>query len=219
VNPLGLAPEEITRVLCRLLDEKVVATSTAFAQASVCVRPDAWVEAVRLVRDTEELQCDFFSFLSAVEWSFAESEADATKSRSEESADTEEMESVYREPEEACFQVLCRLQSTTLGHGLTLKTSLEKDSPRIDSLIPVFGGADWHEREMMEMFGIEVIGHPNPAKLYLPDAFEGHPLRRDFKLASREVKPWPGDVDVEDMPEDAPVIDPSAQSTAKGGVS
>jgi NADH-quinone oxidoreductase subunit C len=50
------------------------------------------------------------------------------------------------------------------------------------------------------MFGIEFDGHPNLAHLYLPDSFLGHPLRKSFPLLSREVKPWPGTVDVEAMP-------------------
>ena len=50
------------------------------------------------------------------------------------------------------------------------------------------------------MYGIEFIGHPGLDHLYLPDAFEGHPLRKSFPLLAREVKPWPGRVDVEGMP-------------------
>jgi NADH-quinone oxidoreductase subunit C len=50
------------------------------------------------------------------------------------------------------------------------------------------------------MFGIDFVGHPNLIKLYLPDGFEGHPLRKSFPLLTREVKPWPGTVDVEGMP-------------------
>ena len=52
------------------------------------------------------------------------------------------------------------------------------------------------------MFGIEFRGNPNPVNIYLPDEFVGHPLRKSFPLLTREVKPWPGDVDVEGMPGD-----------------
>ena len=68
--------------------------------------------------------------------------------------------------------------------------------------MPVYAGANWHEREAAEMFGIDFVGHPHLTKLYLPGAFEGHPLRKDFPLLSRRVKPWPGIVDVEQMPGD-----------------
>ncbi len=83
---------------------------------------------------------------------------------------------------------------------MTLSTDVSKEDPRLASLVDVFGGANWHEREAAEMFGIEFEGHPNLTKLYLPDAFEGFPLRKSFPLLSREVKPWPGLVDVEDQP-------------------
>ena len=51
------------------------------------------------------------------------------------------------------------------------------------------------------MFGIEFVGHPGLRQLYLPTDFEGHPLRKDYPLLARRVKPWPGIVDVEPMPE------------------
>ena len=50
------------------------------------------------------------------------------------------------------------------------------------------------------MFGIDFIGHPNLVKLYLPADFDGNPLRKDFPLLTRRVRPWPGIVDVEPMP-------------------
>ena len=81
-----------------------------------------------------------------------------------------------------------------------VSTNLPKDEAAIASLVGVYGGANWHEREAYEMFGIHFEGHPNLIKLYLPDGFEGHPLRKSYPLLSREVKPWPGTVDVEDMP-------------------
>jgi NADH-quinone oxidoreductase subunit C len=50
------------------------------------------------------------------------------------------------------------------------------------------------------MFGIDFQGHPHMRKLYLPEGFVGYPLRKSFPLLTREVKPWPGKVDVEGMP-------------------
>jgi NADH-quinone oxidoreductase subunit C len=50
------------------------------------------------------------------------------------------------------------------------------------------------------MFGINFAGHPQLTHIYLPSGFEGHPLRKDFPLLARIVKPWPGIVDVEPMP-------------------
>jgi NADH-quinone oxidoreductase subunit C len=56
----------------------------------------------------------------------------------------------------------------------------------------VYAGAGWHERETHEMFGIGFVGHGRLDTLLLPDGFDGHPLRKDFVLASRVAKSWPG---------------------------
>ena len=70
----------------------------------------------------------------------------------------------------------------------------------VDSWFTVYAGANWHERETHEMFGINFAGHPDLRNMYLPTEFEGYPLRKDFPLLARMVKPWPGIVDVEPMP-------------------
>ena len=57
----------------------------------------------------------------------------------------------------------------------------------------VWAGASWHERETFEMFAVDFAGHPNLVSLLLPDGFEGHPLRKEFVLASRVAKAWPGE--------------------------
>jgi NADH-quinone oxidoreductase subunit C len=63
------------------------------------------------------------------------------------------------------------------------------------------------------MFGIRFVGHPDLRHLYLPSDFEGHPLRKDFPLLARMVKPWPGIVDVEPMPAE---LDDEAAAPAEG---
>lgn len=143
---------------------------------------DAWVEAADKVHQNG---MPFLSYLSAVDWA-------------QEVAVGEPLEGV-----EERYELMLRLSSLSSDDSVTLTTDLSKDDPTISSLTSVLPGADWHEREAAEMFGIEFVGHPNPKKLYLPDAFEGFPLRKSYALLSREVKPWPGMVDVEAMPESA----------------
>src|SRR5690606_28987151 len=87
--------------------------------------------------------------------------------------------------------------------GVTLKVDLPDDDLSLPTWLPVYAGVNWHERESHEMFGIDFVGHGHLAPLYLPGEFEGHPLRKDFPLLARIVKPWPGIVDVEPMPEAA----------------
>ena len=78
------------------------------------------------------------------------------------------------------------------GQGLLLKTLVPRDAAELPSATSVYRGANWHERETFEMFGVVFTGHPDLKPLLLPDGFEGHPLRKDFILASRVAKAWPG---------------------------
>jgi NADH-quinone oxidoreductase subunit C len=87
--------------------------------------------------------------------------------------------------------VVARLWSLSHRHAIVLRTHAPADG-RVQSLTGVWAGADWHEREAFEMFGVHFDGHPNLIPLLLPEGFEGHPLRKDFVLASRVAKDWPG---------------------------
>jgi NADH-quinone oxidoreductase subunit C len=90
------------------------------------------------------------------------------------------------------FSVVVHLWSIAERHHLLLRTRVPRENPRLGSATGVFRGANWHERETYEMFGVVFEGHPNLVPLLLPDGFEGHPLRKEFVLAARAAKPWPG---------------------------
>jgi NADH-quinone oxidoreductase subunit C len=75
---------------------------------------------------------------------------------------------------------------------LLVRTRIPRVAPVLPSATGVYRGAAWHERETHEMFGVEFEGHPGLDPLLLPDGFEGHPLRKEFVLAARAAKPWPG---------------------------
>jgi NADH-quinone oxidoreductase subunit C len=89
------------------------------------------------------------------------------------------------------FVVVARVWSMPRRAGVVLRTVLPPDA-EVPTLTGVWPGADWHEREAFEMFGIRFDGHPNLVPLLLPDGFEGHPLRKNFVLATRVAKEWPG---------------------------
>ncbi|MFB6721706.1 NADH-quinone oxidoreductase subunit C [Kribbella sp. NPDC056345] len=73
-----------------------------------------------------------------------------------------------------------------------VRTLIPRATPQLATLSDLYAGANWHERETHEMFGITFDGHPNLVPLLLPDGFEGNPLRKEFILAARVAKPWPG---------------------------
>ena len=92
----------------------------------------------------------------------------------------------------AGLDVVLHVWSPAGRSSVLLRTRLPADAPRVASLAGVFAGAAWHERQAAEMFGIAFDGHPGLAPLLLPDGFVGAPLRKEFVLASRVEKPWPG---------------------------
>jgi NADH-quinone oxidoreductase subunit C len=94
--------------------------------------------------------------------------------------------------DERGFGVVMHLWSLAERHGALLRTLVPRAEPVLATVTGVFPGASWPEREAAEMFGLRFEGHPNPGKLLLPDEFEGHPLRKDFVLAARVAKAWPG---------------------------
>jgi NADH-quinone oxidoreductase subunit C len=154
----------------------------AFDTVRIFVDPGRWVETIVAARKDLEL----FSWLSAIDWSR-----------------TTEVGEGVDDPETLVerFEVLCRLSSVRNTDAAIFVAVLDKDAPSIPSLTEFIGGAAWHEREAHEMFGIDFVGNENLAPLYLTDEFVGHPLLKSYPLISREVKPWPGEVDVEPMPE------------------
>jgi NADH-quinone oxidoreductase subunit C len=161
----------------------------------VRVRTDAWRRAGEVLRDNG---FDYFCFLSAIDWMpspYGRGEDDPTDPAPE--RDDTVRQGVTGG--ETRFQMLARLYSTRRKVGITLKADVPDDLV-VQSWVPNYAGANWHERETWEMFGITFAGHPDQRHIYLPGDFEGFPLRKDFPLLSRMVKPWPGIVDVEPLP-------------------
>ena len=154
-----------------------------FDTLKINVEASEWTETMSILKN--EFELTYFSWLSAVDWENEVSVGDPPK------------ESVNPH-----FEIICCLSESVERNLVLVSTKIEKDNPSIDSLVNIYAGSNWHEREAHEMFGIDFINHPNLTKLYLPDGYEGNPMLKSFELISREVKPWPGDVDVEGMPED-----------------
>jgi NADH-quinone oxidoreductase subunit C len=191
--------EELVARLELELGEAVLDRSAAFGMPVVRVRRIDWRRAAEVAKGA--LECDFLSFVSGIDWMPAPAEGgDAGGDTSSPVQPTETTYGVAGS--EGRFQVFARVQSTHRHWGLTFKADVDEASLLVQSWVPVYPGADWHERECWEMYGFVFDGHPALRHLYLPSEFEGHPLRKDFPLLARVVKPWPGLVDVEAMPEE-----------------
>jgi NADH-quinone oxidoreductase subunit C len=206
---------EITEVLG---DAVVASHITPGHDLCVRVTPDAWALTAEVVR--LRLGARYFCFLSAIDWMPSpfgrsmDAEVDRVLAVSEAGSEAGSAEAASEVPAgfphgttggDTRFQLLARVAHVgEPGNywGITLKADVPDDTATIDTWTNTYAGADWHERETWEMFGITFAGHPGLRNMYLPSAFEGHPLRKDFPLLARMVKPWPGIVDVEPMPTD-----------------
>ncbi|MFE0180643.1 NADH-quinone oxidoreductase subunit C [Streptomyces olivaceus] len=90
------------------------------------------------------------------------------------------------------FRVAAHVVALGPVRRLLLRTTVPHGSPVLPTAVEVYAGAAWHERETHEMFGVAFEDHPALDHLLLPEGFEGHPLRKDFVLAARVAKAWPG---------------------------
>ena len=119
----------------------------------VTVSPDEWTTFAQFAKN--DLQCRFFSFLTAVDW------------------------------KEQGLEVVARLDNLDDRIGLMMKTKLGPGASECPSITPIFRGANWMEREAYDMFGIRFRGHPDLRRILLPDWWEGYPLRKDYPVEGR----------------------------------
>ncbi len=155
-------PESVTEVF----GEESTA-ERAYDLLTVDVPPASWITALTTARDA--LGCTYFDWLSAVD-------EPGTGIR-------------------VCAHVVA-LGGAVPRRAAPPPPPRPHDGPARGPVLPtaveVYAGAGWHERETHEMFGVDFTGHPHLVPLLLPENFEGHPLRKDFVLAARVAKAWPG---------------------------
>ena len=89
---------------------------------------------------------------------------------------------VDRFPMEPRYELNYQLVSIPLRQKVRIRVPLGGHDPVVDSLVPVWPGANWLEREIFDLFGIQFTGHPDLRRILLPDDWEGHPLRKDFPV-------------------------------------
>lgn len=85
-------------------------------------------------------------------------------------------------PAEPRFEVVYHLHSIERNLRVRLKCRVSGEAPEINSVTPVWRGANWYEREVFDLFGIGFRNHPNLQRILMPEDWEGHPLRKDFPV-------------------------------------
>jgi len=133
----------------------ILETHSHFGDDTAVVATARWREIARFLRDEPRCAFDMFVDLTVVD---------------------------YLGRQSPRFEVVLHLRSLEKAHRIRLKARVGDDDAalRIDSLVPVWTGSNWFEREAYDMFGVEFIGHPDLRRILLYPEFEGHPLRKDY---------------------------------------
>ena len=144
--------------LREIFPDEILDTHDQHGDVTVIVKPDLILEIARFLKEDPELQYNFLTDLTAVDY----------------------LGSVPR------FEMVYHFYSIPKNHKIRIKSPLPEEKPEIESLTPLWKTANWLEREAAEFFGITFLNHPDPRHLLLYDEFEGYPLRKDYPLKKRQ---------------------------------
>ena len=97
------------------------------------------------------------------------------------------------------FEVVYNLFSIKYNHRLLVKALVSEKDMAIDSVVPIWSGADWHERETCDMYGIVFNGHPDLRRILMPEDWEGYPLRKDYPLKGNKDREYKGFEELKDL--------------------
>lgn len=145
------------------LFEKAVLDHKEFrGELTLWVKSDYLIEFAQTIRQNPDLKFNYLSDLTAVDHLREMKEGDPR------------------------FEVVYHFFSTKTKRRIRLKVAAWGDPPTVPSLTPIWVGADWHERECYDMFGIIFEGHPDLRRILMPDDWEGYPLRKDHPASEQE---------------------------------
>ena len=170
LHAAGIGPKEIAEKIKEKFPDQVVDVAEFRDQVSVIVKRDQIVAMLRYLHDDPLLSFDHLQDLTAVD---------------------------YLNKKDIRFEVVYNLYSIRFRHNIRIRAQVPDNDPKISSVVPIWAGANWHERECFDMFGIVFAGHPDLRRILMPEDWEGHPLRKDYPLKGFEFeKDWPGFTEV-----------------------
>jgi len=165
-----MEPLQIAEKMKERFPEEVLEVKEFRGQVSVTLRKDRILEICRFLHDEPDLYLDYLVDLCGVD---------------------------YLGKKENRFEVVYHLYSIRHRHAIRLKAEVPQNDTRIASVMPVWTGVNWHERECYDLLGIVFEGHPDLRRILLPEDWEGHPLRKDYPIKGPD-KEYKGFLDVMD---------------------
>lgn len=136
--------------------DRILATSAFRGDEEVVVAKEDWLEVALFLKKDPDLRMDHFVDITAVDYP-------------------------EREPDLPRFDVLLLMRSLQKKHRIRVRTRVG-EGEEVDTLTGVWGGADWAEREVFDMFGIRFANHPDLRRILMYDEFVGYPLRKDYPI-------------------------------------
>jgi NADH-quinone oxidoreductase subunit C len=171
--------------------EAVPAAHAYRGDETVVLRPEFLLRVARFLKEDPACEMNFLMDLTAVDYSaFGKRPTPAFFASSgvavSPSSQIPDEDAWPGPPEKSRFAVVYHFFSLKHKHRLRLVVPLDETDAAVDSLTPLWAGADWLEREVWDMFGIRFRGHPNLKRILMYEELKGHPLRKDYPVNKRQ---------------------------------
>jgi NADH-quinone oxidoreductase subunit C len=157
----------LDRLAARFTGGELVASGSQHGDEWARTRRDTWLSVATFLRDDPTTKMEMFIDLTAVD-RFGRLGPGM----------------VGTDPPR--FDVVLHVYSVSLKHRLRLYVGVPEEDPSVDSLVPVWAGADWFEREAYDLYGVRFKGHPDLRRILMYPEFVGHPLRKDYPKEKRQ---------------------------------
>jgi len=168
------------KVTARLAEVEAVLATVAHGELTIEVSKENLIQICQILRDDQDLAFDTIIDVCGVDYSSYGIAEDGTANiakKVDKSKTSKDCKTRYAS--------VYHLLSVKNNHRIRVRTWLDDDFPVVDSVVPVWGGANWFERESFDMVGILYSGHPDLRRILTDYGFIGHPLRKDFPVVGQ----------------------------------
>ncbi len=166
----------------RQFEQLIVDSSDALGELTIEVEIKDLVTLLKQLRDNDEFLFEQLIDLCGVDYLTYGLDEWATHEATAEGFERGRQDQPKSQWQKARYAVVYHLLSVTLNHRIRVKVFIEEDSMLVPSIVDLWNGADWFEREAFDLFGILFDGHPDLRRLLTDYGFIGHPFRKDFPM-------------------------------------